>query len=227
MKSLSANYYEMMDYQAAWDLQKCYVKEIDAQTRKDTLLLLQHPATYTIGADRHPEHLLWDEEERAKRGISVYEIDRGGDITYHGPGQLVGYPLIYLDAAGLDLHGYLRSLEEVLIRFLNAYGIEGSRKEQYTGVWAGDRKIAAIGVKFNKCRHRRGFITSHGFAFNLHKSVDGFAGIIPCGISEYGITSLEECAGVKLGLNEAAVKILPYFCEVFGFEVPSLTEART
>src|SRR5690606_33914617 len=192
-RRLDARYIGMQNYAEAWDLQKAYVKEIDREERPETLLLLQHPPTYTIGSDRHPEHLLLDEAELKERGITVFQIDRGGDITYHGPGQLVGYPLLYLDAEGLDLHGYLRKLEEAIIGLLGEFGLAGSRKPGYTGVWVGDAKIAAIGVKFNKARARRGFVTSHGFAFNVRSRVleEGFAGIVPCGITEYGVTSLE------------------------------------
>ncbi|ANE48044.1 octanoyltransferase [Paenibacillus swuensis] len=218
MKPLQAYYHPRIEYNTAWDLQKDYVKAIDKEEEAETLLLLEHPPTFTIGADRNPEHLLWDEEELKERGISVFQIDRGGDITYHGPGQLVGYPLVYLDAVGLNLHGYLRNLEQVIINYLREFGIEGSRKPEYTGVWVGDRKICAIGVKFNKCRSRRGFVTSHGFAFNIHAGVDGFEGIIPCGIREFGVTSLEECTGKRLTLREAAEGILPYFCQEFGYD---------
>lgn len=149
----------------------------------------------------------------------MFEIDRGGDITYHGPGQLVGYPLLWLEAGqGLDLHGYLRQLEQVIINYLARFGVEGSRKPEYTGVWVGDVKICAIGVKFNKCRHKRGFITSHGFALNVKSGIqeDGFRGIIPCGIQEYGVTSLEDVTGRNFTVEEAARDLVPLFSEVFG-----------
>lgn len=216
-----------MDYGQAWELQKKLVKEIDREERSDTLLLLEHSPTYTIGSDRHPEHLLYSKEELARRGISLYEIDRGGDITYHGPGQLVGYPLLYLDAVGLDLHQYLRNLEEVIIKLLADFGIVGDRKPEYTGVWVGDLKIAAIGVKFNKARTRRGFVTSHGFALNVKKNVeqDGFQGIIPCGITEYGIASLEMLTGTELQVEAIGQQILPYFTEVFGYSIPIASES--
>lgn len=209
----------MMDYGEAWDLQKKLVGEIDREERGEALLLLEHPPTYTIGSDRHPEHLLYGAEELAERGISLYEIDRGGDITYHGPGQLVGYPLLYLDAVGLDLHRYLRTLEEAIIRLLAEFGIEGGRKPEYTGVWVGDSKIAAIGVKFNKARTRRGFVTSHGFALNVKRGVEqeGFRGIVPCGISEYGVTSIEALTGSTLDVEEIGRRIVPHFMEAFGF----------
>jgi len=224
MKELNVEWLSRRKYGEAWELQKQLVKEIDRQERNDSLLLLEHSPTYTIGSDRHPEHLLYGSEELARRGIEVYEIDRGGDITYHGPGQLVGYPLLYLDAEGLDLHQYLRNLEEAIIKLLAEFGIQGGRKPEYTGVWVGDRKIAAIGVKFNKARTRRGFVTSHGFALNVKKNVeeDGFQGIIPCGITEYGVTSLETLTGIELQVDEIGRRIVPCFAEVFGYA--SVTE---
>ncbi|WP_256757207.1 lipoyl(octanoyl) transferase LipB [Cohnella sp. WQ 127256] len=227
MPILKSEWLSRMDYGQAWELQKKLVKEIDREERSDTLLLLEHSPTYTIGSDRHPEHLLYSKEELARRGISLYEIDRGGDITYHGPGQLVGYPLLYLDAVGLDLHQYLRNLEEVIIKLLADFGIVGDRKPEYTGVWVGDLKIAAIGVKFNKARTRRGFVTSHGFALNVKKNVeqDGFQGIIPCGITEYGIASLEMLTGTELQVEAIGQQILPYFTEVFGYSIPIASES--
>lgn len=218
-EGLTVRYYPMMEYGEAWDLQKRLVKEMDAQQQDEHLLLLQHPPTYTIGSQRHPEHLLLSAEQLQERGISVFEIDRGGDITYHGPGQLVGYPLLYLEAGrGLDLHGYLRQLEQVIIEYLADFGIEGTRKPEYTGVWVCNVKICAIGVKFNKCRHRKGFITSHGFAFNVKTGIqeEGFGGIIPCGIQEYGVTSLEDVTGRSFTVEQVARDIVPKFNAVFG-----------
>jgi len=225
LKQLDASYTPLIGYAEAWDLQKAYVKQIDKEERRETLLLLQHPPTYTVGSQRHPEHLLYSEEQLAEEGIQVFNIDRGGDITYHGPGQLVGYPLLYLDAIGLDLHGYLRQLEQVIIDWLAGYGIQGGRKPEYTGVWVGNTKLAAIGVKFNKCRTRRGFVTSHGFALNLKAGIgeEGFRGIVPCGIQEYDVTSFADLTGIHLSVRQAAEELIPYFCRSFGFEVADLT----
>ncbi|MBP1999470.1 lipoyl(octanoyl) transferase [Paenibacillus shirakamiensis] len=226
-KTLEASYRPIMDYGEAWALQKEIVKRVDEQKQQETLLLLQHPPTYTIGSQRHPEHLLLSPEQLQAQGIQVFEIDRGGDITYHGPGQLVGYPILVLDGSkGLDLHGYLRDLEQVIIDYLASFGIEGSRKSEYTGVWVGALKICAIGVKFNKCRGRRGFVTSHGFAFNIKSGIqhEGFEGIIPCGIQEFGVTSLEDAAGIQISVEQAARDIIPYFSQVFGYDV-SWTDA--
>lgn len=220
-KVLRTRYIDMMAYGEAWELQKSYVKEIDRGERAETLLLLQHPPTYTMGSDRHPEHLLLSQEELEKKGISFYQIDRGGDITYHGPGQLVGYPLLYLDAVGLDLHAYLRNLESVIIDWLAQYGIQSGRKPEYTGVWVGDEKIAAIGIKFNKARQLRGFITSHGFALNIASGIaaDGFSGIVPCGIQQYGVTSFNDLTGLSMTVEEAASGLLPIFAERFGYGI--------
>lgn len=218
-KRLAAGYIGMVPYAEAWEMQKTYVKEIDREERPQTLLLLQHPPTYTMGSDRHPEHLLLEEEELRERGITLFEIDRGGDITYHGPGQLVGYPLLYLDAAGLDLHAYLRNLEQVIMNWLGQFGIEAGRKPEYTGVWVGDEKIAAIGVKFNKARQKRGFITSHGFALNIKSGIasEGFSGIVPCGIQQYGVTSFNDLTGADMSVQDAAESLLPYFSKQFGY----------
>ncbi|UQZ32507.1 lipoyl(octanoyl) transferase [Paenibacillus sp. PK3_47] len=218
---LEISYHPLMEYGAAWELQKERVQAIDAGTASEKLILLQHPPTYTIGSQHHPEHLLLSSEQLQEQGIALFEIDRGGDITYHGPGQLVGYPLIKLGEHGrVDLHGYLRTLESVIIDYLASHGIEGTRKPEYTGVWVGDEKICAIGVKFNKSKHRRGFITSHGFAFNVTEGIgrSGFSGIIPCGIAQYGVTSLEECTGRSFDVAEVAGELVPYFLRHFGYE---------
>lgn len=226
-RALNVRYIPQMEYGEAWEEQKKLVKAIDEQQQEEHLLLLQHPPTYTVGSQRHPEHLLLSSDQLRDQGISLFEIDRGGDITYHGPGQLVGYPLLWLHGGkGLDLHMYLRNLEQVIIDYLGSFGIEGTRKPEYTGVWVGDEKICAIGVKFNKCRHRKGFITSHGFAFNVKSGIqeEGFRGIIPCGIQQYGVTSLEDVTGLDYSVEKAATDIVPFFKEVFGYS-GELTQA--
>lgn len=221
LRKLEISYIPIMEYGQAWELQKEAVHGIDAGTSPEQLILLQHPPTYTIGSQNHPEHLLLSGEQLREQGITLFEIDRGGDITYHGPGQLVGYPLLKLGEDGrVDLHGYLRGLEAVIIDYLASYGISGDRKPEYTGVWVGDEKICAIGVKFNKSKMRRGFITSHGFAFNIKAGIGerGFQGIIPCGITEYGVTSLEECSNRSFELEEVARELIPYFLKHFPFD---------
>lgn len=228
IRKLQISYTPMMEYGEAWELQKKSVHAIDAGEQPEQLILLQHPPTYTIGSQNHPEHLLLDQEQLEEKGISLFEIDRGGDITYHGPGQLVGYPILKLGEEGkVNLHGYLRSLEAVIIDYLASCGIAGDRKPGYTGVWVGDEKICAIGVKFNKSKFRRGFVTSHGFAFNISAGIagHGFQGIVPCGITEYGITSLEECTGHSFELQEVAKELIPYFLKHFPYEEQALHSA--
>jgi lipoate-protein ligase B len=188
-----------INYQSAWDLQKKLVAErVADSTLPDQLLLLEHPPTYTLGRSGKRENLIFTETQLQQENIEVYDVDRGGDITYHGPGQLVGYPILNLKrlhhTRGLprpDLHLYLREIEEVVIQILAHFQIEGWRYKGYTGVWVttpdGPRKIAAIGVKVS---HKG--ITSHGFALNVNPNMSHFAGIIPCGITEHGVTSLTQ-----------------------------------
>jgi len=225
-KQWDVRYIPMIGYADAWERQKAIVKGIDQGAMSETLLLLQHPPTYTVGSQKHPEHLLLSEAELAEQGIELFQIDRGGDITYHGPGQLVGYPLLYLDSEGLDLHGYLRNLEQAIIDWLAGYGVVADRKAAYTGVWVGDEKIAAIGVKFNKCRKRRGFVTSHGFALNLQAGIanTGFNGIVACGIEEYGVTSFEDKTGRSMPIRQAAEELVPHLCRIFGRDAAPLIE---
>lgn len=226
-KPMDVAYIPMLDYEEAWNRQKATVQQLDEGVGVEQLLLLQHPPTYTIGSQNHPEHLLLSEEELREQGISVFQIDRGGDITYHGPGQLVGYPLLVLGRdEDLDLHAYLRRLEQVIIDYLADQDVDAGRKEGYTGVWIGDMKIAAIGVKFNRCKTRRGFVTSHGFAFNVTSGIqhEGFQGIVPCGIEQYGVTSLEDMTGRSYEIQQVAEDIVPYFSRLFSYEMNWISE---
>jgi lipoate-protein ligase B len=191
----------LMDYSEAWSLQHELARARGAGEIDDTLLLLEHPHTYTLGRSAKREHLLLSEAECAARGISVLEVDRGGDITYHGPGQLVAYPIRYLgeaDASGrlvrADYIGYLRQIEEVLIGTLRVFGITGQREDGLTGVWVetakGPAKVAAIGVKITA----RG-VSLHGTALNVTTDLSYFGGIVPCGISDKPVTSLRALLG--------------------------------
>jgi lipoyl(octanoyl) transferase len=206
---------QLVPYHAGWKLQKEWVRKID-QGAEDQLILLQHPHTVTLGRGSHQENLLLSAMEYSQRKMDVVEIDRGGDVTYHGPGQLVGYPLIYLGEGG-QAKEYLRKLEAVLIDALAAWGIQGSRKESYTGVWVGEEKIAAIGVKFNRARHRRGYITSHGFALNVTTDLSYFQTIVPCGIVEYGVTSLERLLAQPPSMAEVQNQVIESFQKVFAY----------
>jgi len=202
----------LIDYQSAWDLQKeIFDKRIDDKT-DDTFFLLEHSHTYTLGKVAHIENLLMNDSQLKELGISVYEIDRGGDITYHGPGQIVGYPIINLKNWKEDTHEYLRSLEQVIINVCKEYGLETGRKTNYTGVWIGERKIAAIGIKISR------WVTMHGFAFNINTDLNFFNGIIPCGIKEKEVTSLSKELGNEISIQEVKEKLVNQFKIIFGYD---------
>lgn len=206
-------------YFPMWSKQKEWVREIDEGKRHPSLLLLEHEHVYTFGRSGRDEHLLISREQCRQKGIELAEIDRGGDITYHGPGQLVGYPLIGLKKWKNDAHLYLRKLEETLIRTLAQFGIDAGRKPPYTGVWVEDEKIAAIGVKFNRGRLSKTFITSHGFALNVNTDLTMFEYIIPCGIREYGVTSMEKLLGKNIEMRKVIKAYIDQFVNEFQCEV--------
>ncbi|MEW6005636.1 MAG: lipoyl(octanoyl) transferase LipB [Stygiobacter sp.] len=201
-----------IDYKDAWDLQKAIFENRMNNNIDDVFLLLEHPHTYTLGKVADKKNLLFNEEQLSKNKISVYEIDRGGDITYHGPGQIVGYPIIDLKNWKQDTHEYLRSLEQVIINVCSEYGIQTERKANYTGVWIDERKIAAIGIKISR------WVTMHGFAFNINTNLDYFNGIIPCGIKDKEVTSLEIELGETISIDEVKQKLLNQFKEIFNYK---------
>ncbi len=197
-------------YEEGWALQRELVGLRKMDEVPDTLVLLQHPPVYTVGrAARDASNLGAGEEHLKSLGAQVFWSDRGGDATFHGPGQLVGYPILRLKK--LDTHKYLRDLEELLILVLSDYGLRARRHPAYTGVWVGENKIAAIGVKFTSGR-----ITSHGFALNVTTDLSWFDRITPCGIKEYGVTSLARELGVGVPLFEVEEKVIERFRELFG-----------
>jgi len=200
-----------IDYKEAWDLQKeIFSKRVSGEV-EDYLLLLEHPNTYTLGKTAHRENLKGSEEYLKVNNISVYDIDRGGDITYHGPGQIVGYPIIDLNNWFKDTHKYLRALEEVIIKTCSDFGLDSGRNEKHTGVWIGDRKIAAIGIKVSR------WITMHGFAFNVNTDLNLFNGIIPCGIQDKSVTSLSKELNSEISIQEVKDKLLNNFSNVFNY----------
>ena len=176
----------------------------------DTLVLLEHPPVFTAGRRSRPEHLLWDEERIRARGGRVFEADRGGSFTFHGPGQLVGYPILDLGLRP-DVIGYLRRLEEVVIRAAADIGVEVGRDRKQTGVWARDRKVCAIGIKLMRAR-----VTLHGFAINCTTDLSWFEAIVPCGLPDRGVTSLSELAGRNITVGEMAPLVGSHFKQVFG-----------
>ncbi|MBZ0319720.1 MAG: lipoyl(octanoyl) transferase LipB [Anaerolineae bacterium] len=211
-------------YTDAWAMQKSMAQERAHQQRPDALLLLEHPHTYTLGSSGKLENLLMDEAERTQRGVSVYHVDRGGDITYHGPGQLVGYPIVRLPNSdpspkrSLDVVSYVRQLETMLIEALAEFGIVGERLAGYTGVWVKVEgvlsKIAAIGVKVTA--HR---VTQHGFALNINTDLDYFRGIIPCGIPDKPVTSMAGIFGYPINSLQVMDAVEKAFANTFGYEL--------
>jgi lipoyl(octanoyl) transferase len=192
-------------------LQRQLVEERRAERIPDQLLLVEHPPVLTLGVrgDGGRSHILATPEMLAARGIGVFETGRGGDITYHGPGQIVGYPIVDLKPDRCDVHRYVRDLEEVLMRVAANYGISAKRIDGLTGVWVGEEKLAAIGVRISR------WITSHGFALNHTTNLSHFDLIVPCGIANRGVTSLQQL-GCSAGRQEVEEKIAQHFGEVFG-----------
>lgn len=200
----------MTRYEPTWDLQRTLCSARLAGKISDVLLLNEHHHVYTIGKTGDDHHLLASTDELRITGAEVFHVDRGGDITYHGPGQLVGYPIMKLDDYYSDAHRYLRDLEEVIIRTLADFNIEAYRDADFTGVWVGSEKIAAIGVKLSH------WITMHGFAFNINTDLSYFDRIIPCGIFHKGITSMSQILGRSVPIDDVSERLIVHFGKVFG-----------
>jgi lipoyl(octanoyl) transferase len=198
-----------VDYDEGLALQERAVAERATGEAPDRLFLLEHPHVYTLGRGGDSANVLVGEAELAGLGAALYHTGRGGDVTYHGPGQLVGYPVLSLKPDRCDVHRYVRDLEETLIRVLRTYGIEGSRIARMSGVWVGDEKVAAIGVRIAR------WITSHGFALNVTTDLSYFGAIVPCGIGDKGVTSIERLTGERPPLEEVASRVAVAMGEVF------------
>jgi lipoyl(octanoyl) transferase len=201
----------LMPYPEALALQRALVEDRRANRVGDLLLFVEHPHVLTLGVrgDGGRTHILAAPEVLAARGVEVHETGRGGDITYHGPGQIVGYPIIDLKPDRCDVHRYVRDLEDVLIRTAADYGIDASRVEGLTGVWVGREKLAAIGVRIGR------WITSHGFALNVTTDLEYFNLIVPCGIADRGATSLARLLGRSFDRAEVEERIASHFSRVF------------
>jgi lipoyl(octanoyl) transferase len=203
----------LVDYAEGLRLQREKVDQRKAGSIPDTLLLLEHPHVYTLGRNARPENLLMSVEWLASRGAQVFETDRGGDVTYHGPGQLVGYPILDLTQHRRDISWYVRSLEEVFIRTARDYGIETLRCKCAPGVWAGNDKLVAMGVHLSR------WVTSHGFAMNVNTDLRYFEWIVPCGIRDKGVTSLANLLDRSVEMDEVTARVIEHFASVFGIEV--------
>jgi lipoyl(octanoyl) transferase len=203
-----------MDYEEARILQEAVVKDRSLGALPDTLLLLEHPHTITFGRRGQEANLLVPRESLEEHGIAVYHTDRGGDVTYHGPGQLVGYPIVNIRNREGRVSRYLRDLEKVMILTLAEFGVAARTLPGLTGVWVGNEKIAAIGIKVNA----KG-ITGHGFALNLTTDLSFFDKIVPCGIRDKKVTSLKKVLGHPVPLLEAAQKVAEAFLQVFDMQL--------
>jgi lipoyl(octanoyl) transferase len=216
--SCAVIYLGKLAYAEAWSLQKRLAAARAADAIPDTLLLLEHPHTYTLGSAGKVEHLLLTPAQLAERGIALHRVDRGGDITYHGDGQLVGYPILHLplgaDGLHADVIAYVRALEQVIIDFLAQYGVRGERIDGLSGVWVqkdgAPHKIAALGVRVTTKR-----ITQHGFALNITTDLRYFEGIVPCGIRDKGVTRLADLIAQPPDLRTAAQQLAPIFAAHF------------
>ena len=226
------------DYKQTWDFQEQLLQQImqlklegrnqgfgDHAPTPHYLLFCEHPHVFTLGKSGKPEHLLSNEQQLKNAHATYYKINRGGDITYHGPGQVVGYPILNLDLFFNDIHRYMRFLEEVIIRTLNEYGIVGSRIEKLTGVWidAGKpsaRKICAFGVRCSR------WITMHGWALNVNTQLDYFNHIVPCGISDKAVTSMEKELGKYVNVDEVKSVLLKHFSEVFNASIKNVGKEK-
>lgn len=205
-----------MEYRSCWDLQERVHAARVAERIPDTLLFVEHDPVLTHGASFDPANLLLTAEQYRERGIDVVKTDRGGDVTYHGPGQLVAYPIFDVRPHGGDLHKWLRDLEEAFIHVLAKFELEGYRFPPHTGVWTRERKIAAIGIRVSR------WVSMHGIALNCSNDLSPFSLIIPCGIQGYGVTSLSRETGREVSMQEAMPLVVSSFSEVFGLDFAAL-----
>ena len=192
-------------YQEVWDLQKDFQKKRIEKRLDDTLILVEHEPVYTLGKNANKNHLLQSRD----RSVNVFDIERGGDITFHGPGQLVGYPIIDLSYYRRSVSWYMRRLEQLAIDVLKDFGISASRIKGLTGVWVGEEKIAAQGVRISR------WVTMHGFSLNVNPDLSFYDGIIPCGIFDHGITSMEELLGSTQDMDDVKAIVVEKFNNLF------------
>lgn len=217
MEVLHANI-GLTQFDDAWKLQKAIHLYKQKNRSEDIILTTEHSPVYTLGKSGDRNHLLLKEEQLKANKISYYEIDRGGDITYHGPGQLVLYPIFDLNNYYKDIHRFMRDLEEAIILTLAQYGIKGHREEEFTGVWVGNEKICAIGIKVSH------WITMHGLAFNINNDLSYFDNIIPCGIFHKGVTSIKNIIGHETDFNNASEILLNNLASIFKIKIRNVSK---
>jgi lipoate-protein ligase B len=210
----------LVEYGEAWELQRRLAAARRAGQIDDVLILLEHPHVYTLGRRADEAHVLANASRLGEIGATLFRIDRGGDVTYHGPGQLVGYPILDLQGRGQDVHRYVEDLEETIIRTLADFGVEADRVAGYPGVWVGEKKIAAIGVKVAR------WVTSHGFALNVDPDLAYFDEIIPCGLHDRGVTSLARLLGRAVPSSDVTASLVRHFSAVFECVLTPATVAK-
>jgi len=205
-------YLGRMEYLKALEIQTRKWEKVSYEDERDTLFLVEHPPVITLGVRGKKENILIPEEELQRMGVSVVQVSRGGDVTYHGPGQIVGYPVMNLKHFGRDIHNFVEKIEDTFIRLLkDDYGITAGRGDKtYTGVWVGNDKITAIGIQVKR------WTTMHGFAFNVNTDLSHFSWIVPCGLTDRGVTSLEKLTGRKQDMGILFKRTAEVFCENFG-----------
>jgi lipoyl(octanoyl) transferase len=215
VKPLEVRRLGVVPYGEALAMQRALVEDRKAGRVPDLLLLLQHPPVITLGVrgDGGRSHVIATDERLRALGIDICEAGRGGDVTYHGPGQIVGYPILDLKPDRQDVHVYVRDVEEVMIRTCADYRLTAGRVTGMTGTWIGPEKIGAIGVRISR------WVTSHGFAFNVSTNLDHFKLIVPCGIADRGVTSLEQATGQTIAIDEVEDVLVRHFCAVFDRDV--------
>lgn len=218
MRSIEVRRLGLLPYAQALELQQALVEDRRADRVGDLLLLVEHPPVVTLGVRKEisRSHILTTDAVLSSLGVEIHETGRGGDVTYHGPGQIVGYPIIDLKPDRLDVHRYVRDLEEVLIRAVGDFGIRGERIKGLSGVWVGNDKLAAIGVRISR------WITSHGFALNVTTDLDAFKWIVPCGIEGRGVTSLHRL-GAATDQTQVENRVIARFAEVFDASLRDLS----
>lgn len=199
------------DYEEVAALQETLLAERIAGRAPDTLLLLEHAPVFTLGRSGGAANILWSDDELARRGIAKRQATRGGNVTYHGPGQLVGYPIVHLGEAKLTLLDYIHALEEALLRALATYGIEGRRDPRNRGVWVGNDKLAALGVRVSRQ------VAMHGFALNVDPRLEDYQGIVACGLSDAGVTSLAQLLGRAPEMARVKAIVVEHFHAVLGY----------
>ena len=209
---------DTVPYEEAFALQKRLVAMRSKGTIRDTLILLEHPPVFTITRKATLKNILASQDELQDRGISLCQTNRGGDITYHGPGQIVGYPIMNLKDHGKDLHKYIRNIEEMITSLLRDYGISAHRDKANPGVWIGDEKIAAIGIAV-----KSSWTTMHGFAFNVNPDLDHYSLIVPCGITNKGVTSLSKLLGTPIAITEVREKLIHHYAQVFNLNTKKIS----